>query len=108
MKPNDELLARLAGRFSALADMNRLRLLLRLQDGEARVMDLATDLALLQPNVSRHLKVLVTAGLVRSERRDGVVWYAIRDPTLGQLCDLVCSAVRTQADIDHRNLHRVR
>lgn len=99
-----ELATRLAARFAALADPNRLRLLHRLLGGEARVGQLAEELDLLQPNVSRHLKVLVQAGLVQVVRGEGGQHYAIRDTTLGPLCELVCGAVRQQAADDHHAL----
>lgn len=59
------------GPLSALADDTRLRLLEALAaSGEARGQDLIAGLGVSQPNVSRHLKQLVGAGLVE-ERRAG-------------------------------------
>lgn len=53
--------------FAALADPTRRAILARLARGEATVMELARPFALSQPAVSRHIKVLETAGLI--ERR---------------------------------------
>lgn len=50
--------------FSALADPTRRALLARLASGEATVMDLARPFEMTQPAVSRHLKVLESAGLI--------------------------------------------
>lgn len=50
--------------FSALADPTRRAILARLADGEASVAELAQPFAMSQPAISRHLKVLETAGLV--------------------------------------------
>jgi DNA-binding transcriptional ArsR family regulator len=50
--------------FSALADPTRRAILARLALGEATVMELAAPFEMTQPAVSRHLKVLVGAGLV--------------------------------------------
>jgi ArsR family transcriptional regulator len=59
------------GPLSALADDARLRLLeLLAANGEMRGQDLVTQMDVSQPNVSRHLKQLVGAGLVE-ERRAG-------------------------------------
>src|SRR4026208_1071177 len=58
--------------FSALADPNRRRMLLRLSLGEESITDLAAPFAMTLPAVSKHLRVLERAGLVR-RRRDG--WY---------------------------------
>ena len=53
--------------FSALSDPTRRAILSRLALGEASVMELAKPFAMTQPAVSRHLKVLESAGLI--ERR---------------------------------------
>jgi DNA-binding transcriptional ArsR family regulator len=51
--------------FLALADPTRRAILLRLSRGEASVQELAQPFALSQPAISKHLKVLERAGLVR-------------------------------------------
>ena len=50
--------------FSALADPTRRAILARLARGEATVMELAQPFDMTQPSVSRHLKVLESAGLI--------------------------------------------
>jgi DNA-binding transcriptional ArsR family regulator len=50
--------------FSAMADPTRRAILARLALGEATVMELAKPFEMTQPAVSRHLKVLVGAGLI--------------------------------------------
>lgn len=50
--------------FSALSDPTRRAILARLATGEATVMELAEPFAMTQPAISRHLKVLETAGLI--------------------------------------------
>jgi DNA-binding transcriptional ArsR family regulator len=50
--------------FSALADPTRRAILARLALGEATVMELAAPFDMTQPAVSRHLKVLESAGLI--------------------------------------------
>lgn len=56
--------------FSALSDPTRRAILFRLATGEATVMELAEPFAMSQPAVSRHLRVLETAGLI-TRRVDG-------------------------------------
>ena len=56
--------------FSALADPTRRAILERLSEGEATVGELAEPLQMSLPAVSKHLKVLERAGLLR-RRRDG-------------------------------------
>jgi DNA-binding transcriptional ArsR family regulator len=50
--------------FSAMADPTRRGILARLALGEATVMELAEPYAMTQPAISRHLKVLESAGLI--------------------------------------------
>jgi DNA-binding transcriptional ArsR family regulator len=56
--------------FEALADPTRRRLLELLATGERSAGSLAADFAISRPGVSRHLRVLREAGLVRA-RGDG-------------------------------------
>ena len=55
--------------FGALADPTRRAILNRLAEGEATVAELAEPFDMSQPAVSRHLKVLETAGLISRTRR---------------------------------------
>ncbi|HEY8053108.1 MAG: ArsR/SmtB family transcription factor [Steroidobacterales bacterium] len=64
MNTNDRLSLTLA----ALADPTRRAILARLSKGEATVNQLAAPFAISLPAVSRHLKVLETAGLISRGR----------------------------------------
>jgi DNA-binding transcriptional ArsR family regulator len=50
--------------FAALADPTRRAILARLALGETTVMELAKPFEMTQPAISRHLKVLESAGLI--------------------------------------------
>lgn len=52
----------------ALADVNRLRIVRRLADGDASVAELIAHVGLSQPLVSHHVKRLRAAGLVVTRR----------------------------------------
>jgi ArsR family transcriptional regulator len=52
----------------ALADVNRLRIVQRLAEGEATVSELIDRIGLSQPLVSWHLGRLRTAGLIQTRR----------------------------------------
>ena len=58
--------------FSALADPTRRAILARLALGETSVNDLAKPFDMSLPAVSKHLRVLEKAGLVRRTRRGRV------------------------------------
>lgn len=62
--------AQLNAVFGALADPTRRAILARLAQGQATVNELVEPFALSQPAISKHLKVLEQAGLVR-RTRDG-------------------------------------
>lgn len=53
--------------FAALADPTRRAILSRLAAGQASVNEIAEPLAMTQPAVSKHLKVLERAGLIQRE-----------------------------------------
>lgn len=55
--------------FAALADPTRRAILARLARGEATVTELAEPFALSLPTISKHLKVLQHAGLVKQGRQ---------------------------------------
>lgn len=59
---------RLSVIFSALADPTRRAILVRLSEGDATVSELAEPFSISLPAVSRHLKVLEAAGLIRRSR----------------------------------------
>jgi len=60
--------ASLDATFAALADPTRRAILTRLASGEASVVELARPFAMSQPAISKHLKVLERAGLIRRGR----------------------------------------
>lgn len=58
--------------FSALGDPTRRRILTRLARGPASITELAEPFTMTLPAVSKHLRVLERAGLLRREREG---WY---------------------------------
>lgn len=60
--------ARLDATFAALADPTRRAILARLALGEATVGELGEPFAMSQPAISKHLRVLELAGLIRRGR----------------------------------------
>jgi DNA-binding transcriptional ArsR family regulator len=63
---------RLSQTFAAFADPTRRAILARLASGSATVGELAEPFSMSLPAVSRHLKVLIDAGLI--ERRTEAQW----------------------------------
>lgn len=72
-----------------LASPRRLQILHRLAAGACEVGRLADELKLSQPNVSQHLAVLRTNGLVEAERDGREVRYRLADPDVMVACNLM-------------------
>ena len=93
---SEESLLQIARRFAVLSEPMRLRLLHVLMSGEQSVNMLAELTGGTQANISRHLQTLAEAGMV-SRRKDGLhVFYAVSDPSIFKLCDLVCGSLDKQ------------
>lgn len=101
-----EALEQVAEFFQALSEPSRLRLLNLLREGERKVGELAELAGSTPANVSRHMALLQSRGLVTREGRGNCVYYAIADPAIYQLCDLVCGAVARHSS--ERSLHSQR
>lgn len=92
----DETLEMVAERFRLLGDPLRLRLLRMLSEGEHSVAALVAASGTTQANVSKHLQLLLRAGVVQ-RRKDGLhAYYSIADPTVFELCDVVCGSLSTR------------
>lgn len=91
----DPLLDLVAGCFQALSDPTRLRILRSLKAGDRTVQELVAMFNCTQPNISRHLSILLSAGLVRRRKQGARVYYRIANPRIFPLCDRVCAHVRS-------------
>ena len=96
----DEITILQAEVLRTLASPRRLEILHRLADGPREVGRLAAELGLSQPNVSQHLAVMRTAGIVDAERVGREVRYRLSDPDVM----VACRVMRTVLE---RRLHRL-
>jgi ArsR family transcriptional regulator len=96
-----QLLEKVTERLRALADENRLRLLMRLREGRANVTTLSEELAIGQASVSKHLGVLRQVGLVEVHREGTQAIYQNHDESIFELCDLVCDGVVRHLEQEH-------
>lgn len=94
----EEMATRIAARFRALGDPTRIRILDALRRGECGVGELAEQLGVNQASMSKHLALLREEGLLSLRRVGTQARYSIKDPTLDDLCTLVCDGVRRHAD----------
>jgi DNA-binding transcriptional ArsR family regulator len=84
-----------ADAFNAVSDASRRGLLDALGDGEATVGELVDQLGLSQPQVSKHLGVLRTVGLVLVRVDGRRRWYRVNGPALRPVHDWVRTFERT-------------
>lgn len=78
----------------ALADPKRLCVLESLAAGEVSVGDLATRVSCQVPNMSQHLAVLRSAGLVTARRDGNTIFYRLADPRVLEACQLLQAIAR--------------
>ena len=93
--PN-ELAELIARRFRVIGEPMRIRLLDRLRDGEATVSELTEALGASQQNVSKHLGILLEAGMVSRAKDGNHARYSVSDPAVFELCEQVCGGARRQ------------
>lgn len=68
-----------------MADVNRLRIVRRLAEGEANVAELIAHVGLSQPLVSHHLKRLRAAGIVETRRVGRETVCTLRPEAFGEV-----------------------
>jgi ArsR family transcriptional regulator len=78
----------------ALADPKRLCVLESLAEGELSVGDLSTRVRCQVPNMSQHLAVLRSAGLVSSRREGSTIFYRLADPRVLEAYRLIQDIAR--------------
>jgi len=72
-----------------LASPRRLEILHRLSEGPCEVSRLADELGVSQPNISQHLAILRSAGLVDAKRDGREVRYHLADPDVIVACSVM-------------------
>lgn len=93
-----EVLELVAERFRVLSEPTRLQILNVLMDGERSVSELVEETGLNQANVSKHLSLLRSSGYVE-RRKDGLyAYYSLTDPSVSELCDIMCGRLEAQVE----------
>ena len=87
----------IAERFRILGEPMRIRLLDALREGEATVQELEQATGASQQNVSKHLGVLLRAGIVARRKEGNFSVYSIADEAIFSLCEEVCGNLHRQA-----------
>ncbi len=94
----DELSELIAARFRVLSEPMRIMLVDRLREGEACVGELIEATGASQQNVSKHLGVLLRAGIVGRRRQGTFAYYRIVDGGVFGLCEQVCGSMERRLE----------
>jgi DNA-binding transcriptional ArsR family regulator len=97
-----EVVQQLSEYFSILGEPMRLRILNLLRDGEKCVQDLVDATETSQANVSKHLKVMVQAGILNRRSEGTLAFYSIEDDLIFELCNLVCDRLAQRIETQAR------
>ncbi len=100
----DTLVELIAQRFRALGEPSRIRILERLRTSACTVQQISDDLALTQQNVSKHLGLLLSLGIVSRRKESGFSFYSIEDESVLRMCDEVCGTLQRQVAELHEML----
>jgi DNA-binding transcriptional ArsR family regulator len=93
-----ELAELIAQRFRVIGDPTRIRILDMLRDGERSVAEITLALGTSQQNASKHLGVLLQAGIVARRKEGTSARYRVADQDVYELCEQVCGGLRSQVD----------
>ena len=97
-----EIFERQAMICKAFAHPTRLHLLDLLGKGECGVGTLQDELDVSKANISQHLAILKSAGVVITRRSGKQVYAALAIPEVKQACHLIRRVLRTQIRKQHR------
>ncbi len=107
LKMSPDALKMIAERFRLLSEPIRLSILYALQKGEMSVGEITEAAQTSQPNVSKHLKMLQNFDIVARRQEGNTVYYSIADPTIFELCDLVCGSLQEQLEAQYKKMKSV-
>ena len=92
----DPLIELIARRFRVISEPMRIKLLDYLREREASVSELREATGASQQNVSKHLGVLLEAGIVGRRKDGNQVFYSIVDDGIFRVCEEVCGGLQRQ------------
>ncbi len=99
---DDQIFERQAVICKAFAHPTRLHLLDLLGKGERGVGELQEVLGISKANMSQHLAILKSAGVVVTRRDGKQVYAALAIPEVKQACHLIHQVLRTQIRKQHQ------
>jgi DNA-binding transcriptional ArsR family regulator len=100
-------LTQVADYFKVLSELSRLQVLCALKSGTKNVSEIMEATGLGQANVSKHLKMLTQAGMVKRQPQGVSVYYEIADPLIFNLCELVCQGLEARLQAQSQQLQQL-
>jgi len=91
-----DLAEMIAARLRVIGDPTRIRILDLLREDELTVTQITESLATSQQNASKHLGVLLQAGIVARRKDGNSSIYSIADRGVYELCEQVCGGLQLQ------------
>jgi ArsR family transcriptional regulator len=89
----DDTLDLMAGRFKVLSEPMRLKILHTLHSKEMHVQQIVEATGANQANVSKHLAIMLEAGMLKRRKEGLNSFYSIADDSIFKLCELVCGSI---------------
>lgn len=89
----DDTLDLVASRFRILSEPMRLRILQTLHEKEMNVQHIVEVTGANQANVSKHLSIMLDAGILKRRKEGLNSFYSVADDSIFRLCDLVCGSL---------------
>jgi len=84
----------------AIADKNRIRIIKMLEKKKMCVCELSAVLEITQPSVSKHLKILNNAGVIKDERNGQWVDYSLCTEKINKYSSVIQSTIKSWLNDD--------
>ena len=94
----DQVFAVVARYFGMLSEPTRLKILHTICQDERSVSAIVAATGATQTNVSRHLALMLAAGVVSRRRAGNVVYYRVAEPEFVDICRTVCVQIASRID----------
>jgi ArsR family transcriptional regulator len=94
---SDAQLEKVAGQFRLLAEPMRLKILQALCARPLTVGEIVEATGATQSNISKHLSLLSSAGIITRQKDGQFVYYGMSNPLTMKLCELVHKELLSQS-----------
>jgi len=101
-----EIYERQARICKAFAHSARLRILDRLGNGELAASDLQEQLGLSKTNISQHMSLLKSAGVLSTRREGKQIYCSLAMPEVKQACQLIRKVLENQISESNRLIEK--